>query len=143
MASRDKTHDIVAQLYDKHATTIEHIGGVSVDGEGRLVNQGIAVYGNKGATDQHAYVQQLRDGVRNFFVTFVEVEKDRIDGLPTFSVEADVTPGRGKPLKIRVQLVRGWAGRELQERCKRVRNERPRLRARRLRGRSPLRHPAK
>ncbi|WP_371824420.1 transcriptional regulator LdtR [Methylocystis sp. MJC1] len=26
-----EVHDIVAQLYDKHATTIEHIGGVSVD----------------------------------------------------------------------------------------------------------------
>ena len=34
-------------------------------------HQGLAVYGNKGSTDQHAYVQQLRDGVTNFFVTFV------------------------------------------------------------------------
>jgi hypothetical protein len=25
-------------------------------------------------TDQHAYLQQLRDGVLNFFVTFIEVE---------------------------------------------------------------------
>lgn len=40
---------------------------------GEKVNQGIAVYGNKGSTDQHAYVQQLRDGVHNFFVTFLEV----------------------------------------------------------------------
>ena len=37
------------------------------------MNQGIAVYGNKGSTDQHAYVQQLRDGANNFFVTFLEV----------------------------------------------------------------------
>ena len=43
---------------------------------GEIVNQGIAVYGNKGSTDQHAYVQQLRDGVDNFFVTFIEVLKD-------------------------------------------------------------------
>ena len=43
--------------------------------DGQKVNQGIAVYGNKGSTDQHAYVQQLRDGVNNFFVTFVEVRK--------------------------------------------------------------------
>src|SRR3989442_11113653 len=28
--------------------------------DGKEVNQGIAVYGNKGSTDQHAYVQQLR-----------------------------------------------------------------------------------
>ncbi|HJN74507.1 MAG TPA: glucose-6-phosphate isomerase [Myxococcota bacterium] len=33
--------------------------------------QGITVYGNKGSTDQHAYVQQLRDGPDDFFATFV------------------------------------------------------------------------
>jgi glucose-6-phosphate isomerase len=42
-----------------------------------VVNQGLTVYGNKGSTDQHAYVQQLREGVANFFVTFIEVLKDR------------------------------------------------------------------
>lgn len=41
--------------------------------KGERVDQGIAVYGNKGSTDQHAYVQQLRDGVNNFFVTFIRV----------------------------------------------------------------------
>lgn len=41
-----------------------------------LVHQGIAVYGNKGSTDQHSYVQQLLDGPNNFFVTFIEVLKD-------------------------------------------------------------------
>lgn len=41
------------------------------------VNQGIAVYGNKGSTDQHSYVQQLLEGPNNFFVTFIEVLKDR------------------------------------------------------------------
>ena len=46
---------------------------------GEIVHQGIAVYGNKGSTDQHSYVQQLRDGVLNFFVTFVEVRNDRRD----------------------------------------------------------------
>jgi glucose-6-phosphate isomerase len=45
--------------------------------DGTVVHQGIAVYGNKGSTDQHAYVQQLRDGVANFFVTFLEVRKGR------------------------------------------------------------------
>ena len=47
--------------------------GKELDLDGKAVNQGIAVYGNKGSTDQHAYVQQLRDGVNNFFVTFIEV----------------------------------------------------------------------
>ena len=51
--------------------------GKELDLQGRVVNQGIAVYGNKGSTDQHAYVQQLRDGVNNFFVTFIEVLRDR------------------------------------------------------------------
>ena len=50
--------------------------GKELDLDGKEVNQGIAVYGNKGSTDQHAYVQQLRDGVHNFFVTFIEVRQD-------------------------------------------------------------------
>lgn len=58
---------------------------------GRLVNQGITVYGNKGSTDQHAYIQQLRDGRNDFFVTFIEVLQDR-DG-EEFYVENDVTSG--------------------------------------------------
>src|SRR4029077_2510838 len=65
--------------------------GKEKDLAGNVVHQGIAVYGNKGSTDQHAYVQQLRDGVPNFFVTFVEVEKDR--GAERFEVEPGVTSG--------------------------------------------------
>lgn len=52
--------------------------GKEKDLDGNVVNQGIAVYGNKGSTDQHAYVQQLRDGVNNFFATFIEVRRGRI-----------------------------------------------------------------
>jgi glucose-6-phosphate isomerase len=51
--------------------------GKEKDLDGNVVYQGIAVYGNKGSTDQHAYVQQLREGVPSFFVTFIEVLKDR------------------------------------------------------------------
>ncbi len=51
--------------------------GKEKDLSGSTVHQGIAVYGNKGSTDQHAFVQQLREGVPNFFVTFIEVLKDR------------------------------------------------------------------
>ena len=65
--------------------------GKERDVTGKAVNQGIAVYGNKGSTDQHAYVQQLRDGVLNFFVTFVEVDKDSEDA--GFEVEPGVTAG--------------------------------------------------
>lgn len=52
--------------------------GKEKDLDGNIVHQGIAVYGNKGSTDQHAYVQQLREGVSNFFATFIEVRKGRI-----------------------------------------------------------------
>jgi glucose-6-phosphate isomerase len=65
--------------------------GKEKDRAGKIVHQGIAVYGNKGSTDQHAYVQQLRDGVPNFFVTFIEVEKDRAE--PPVEVEEGVTSG--------------------------------------------------
>lgn len=63
--------------------------GKAEDLDGNLVNQGLAVYGNKGSTDQHAYVQQLRDGLHNFFATFIEVRKGRshlsttVDGVNT------------------------------------------------------------
>ena len=40
--------------------------GKELDRQGNVVNQGIAVYGNKGSTDQHAYVQQLRDGRHDY-----------------------------------------------------------------------------
>jgi glucose-6-phosphate isomerase len=58
--------------------------------DGRRVEQGIAVYGNKGSTDQHAFVQQLRDGVNNFFVTFVRVLES---GGKPLEVEPSVTAG--------------------------------------------------
>jgi glucose-6-phosphate isomerase len=66
--------------------------GKEHDLKGHVVNQGIAVYGNKGSTDQHAYVQQLRDGVNNFFVTFIEVLKDR-DAKTSLEVEPGITAG--------------------------------------------------
>ena len=47
--------------------------GKEKDISGQIVHQGISVYGNKGSTDQHAYVQQLREGISNFFAIFVEV----------------------------------------------------------------------
>ncbi|MDR0901190.1 MAG: glucose-6-phosphate isomerase [Opitutaceae bacterium] len=65
--------------------------GKELDLQGNVVNQGIAVYGNKGSTDQHAYVQQLREGVNNFFVTFIEVLKDR--PAASLEVEPGVTSG--------------------------------------------------
>src|SRR5439155_5487771 len=37
--------------------------GKQLDLGGNVVNQGIMVLGNKGSTDQHSYIQQLRDGL--------------------------------------------------------------------------------
>ena len=65
--------------------------GKEKDLNGKVVNQGIAVYGNKGSSDQHAYVQQLREGVNNFFATFIEILHDR-DAKST-GVEPGVTSG--------------------------------------------------
>jgi glucose-6-phosphate isomerase len=65
--------------------------GKERDLDGNVVHQGIAVYGNKGSTDQHAYVQQLREGVPNFFATFIEVLKDR-EGA-SIDVDPGVTTG--------------------------------------------------
>lgn len=65
--------------------------GKQFDLSGNEVYQGIAVYGNKGSTDQHAYVQQLREGVPNFFLTFIEVLKDR-EGS-SIEVEPGITSG--------------------------------------------------
>lgn len=65
--------------------------GKKLDLEGNTVHQGIVVYGNKGSTDQHAYVQQLREGPDNFFLTFIEVAADR--NGPSPAMEPDVTAG--------------------------------------------------
>jgi glucose-6-phosphate isomerase len=65
--------------------------GKRLDRQGATVHQGLSVYGNKGSTDQHAYVQQLRDGLHNFFVVFVRVLRDRHGA--DLMVEDGVTSG--------------------------------------------------
>lgn len=64
--------------------------GKQLDLKGNRVDQGLAVYGNKGSTDQHAYVQQLREGVPNFFAVFIRVLED---GGTTREVEPGATAG--------------------------------------------------
>lgn len=65
--------------------------GKELDLSGKVVNQGISVFGNKGSTDQHSYIQQLRDGINNFFLTFLEVLTD--EDCPPVMVEDNVTSG--------------------------------------------------
>ena len=62
-----------------------------MDRDGNVVRQGLTVYGNKGSTDQHAYVQQLRDGPDNFFATFISIDLDRAQ--QSIFVDADTTTG--------------------------------------------------
>lgn len=66
--------------------------GKALDLDGNRVDQGIAVYGNKGSTDQHAYIQQLRDGLNNFFATFIEIREPRPANALTVA-EGDITSG--------------------------------------------------
>lgn len=56
---------------------------------GKEVFQGLTVYGNKGSTDQHAFVQQLREGPDDFFVTFITSLAERA----TPEVEPGVSSG--------------------------------------------------
>ncbi len=52
--------------------------GKRLDRAGNEVHQGLAVYGNKGSTDQHAFVQQLRDGRNDALTLFVQVLGDGV-----------------------------------------------------------------
>jgi glucose-6-phosphate isomerase len=63
--------------------------GKAVDRDFQLVEQGLTVYGNKGGTDAHAYVQQLQDGRNDFFITFVEVLED----AEQYDMETGLTMG--------------------------------------------------
>lgn len=65
--------------------------GKERDFNGNVVNQGITVLGNKGATDQHSYIQQLRDGLNDFFVTFIEILND--GQYSNLTVEPNITSG--------------------------------------------------
>jgi glucose-6-phosphate isomerase len=65
--------------------------GKEFDFNKRVVNQGIIVLGNKGSTDQHSYIQQLRCGVNIFFVTFIEIMNDGPNS--EMVVESKVTSG--------------------------------------------------
>ena len=65
--------------------------GKEKDLAGKTVHQGLSVYGNKGSTDQHAFVQQLREGPADFFVTFIEVLKERKKA--GIEVEPGITSG--------------------------------------------------
>lgn len=53
--------------------------GKEKDLDGNVVHQGLNVFGNKGGTDAHAFIQQLNDGRDDFFATFIEPLKDALN----------------------------------------------------------------
>ena len=61
--------------------------GKELDLDGTVVHQGLNVFGNKGGTDAHAFIQQLNDGRNDFFITFIEVLRDR--------AKVNIAPGIG------------------------------------------------
>lgn len=63
--------------------------GKEFDLDGKVVNQGLNVFGNKGGTDAHAFIQQLNDGRDDFFATFIEVLRD----AETIEIADGVTMG--------------------------------------------------
>jgi len=65
--------------------------GKRLDRDGARVHEGFSVYGNKGSTDQHALVQQLRDGPNDFLAMLIGVLGDR--GGSSIHVDQDVTSG--------------------------------------------------
>lgn len=65
--------------------------GKELDLDGKPVHQGLAVYGNKGSSDQHSYVQQLVAGSDKMFVSFVSALNDRNGKSP--KLDCDSTAG--------------------------------------------------
>lgn len=63
--------------------------GKAHDRQGNRVEQGIAVYGNKGSTDQHSFVQQLRDGRNDFMAVLIDVLGDGAGSLEPVEGEAN------------------------------------------------------
>lgn len=63
--------------------------GKEFDLDGNAVYQGLNVFGNKGGTDAHAFIQQLNDGRDDFFATFIELMKD----ADTLKITDDINMG--------------------------------------------------
>lgn len=55
--------------------------GKEYDENNKIVNEGISVYGNKGSSDQHSYMQQILEGRNDSFVFFIEVLKNNINKI--------------------------------------------------------------
>jgi len=63
---------VVLPYCDRLATLSKYLQQLIMESLGKN-GKGITVFGNKGSTDQHSYVQQLREGYADFFATFIRV----------------------------------------------------------------------
>jgi glucose-6-phosphate isomerase len=80
---RGDKHLVVMPYRDRLSTFARYLQqllmesvGKGVDRDGRPILQGLTVLGNKGSTDQHAIVQQLREGRDDFIALLVQCLDD-------------------------------------------------------------------
>lgn len=87
---RGLTHMVMLPYSDRLALLSSYLQQLIMESLGKD-RQGLTVFGNKGSTDQHSYVQQLRDGRPDFFAAFVRILKPRSSGSANVEVEDGVT----------------------------------------------------
>ncbi len=81
---------VVLPYCDRLATLSKYLQQLIMESLGKN-GKGITVFGNKGSTDQHSYVQQLREGYPDFFATFIRVVDAGVDY--ELDAETGVTAG--------------------------------------------------
>lgn len=81
---------VVLPYCDRLATLSKYLQQLIMESLGKN-GKGITVFGNKGSTDQHSYVQQLREGYADFFATFIRVVDPGVDYV--LDAETGVTAG--------------------------------------------------
>jgi glucose-6-phosphate isomerase len=86
----EKRQLVVLPYKDKLELFPKYLQQLIMESVGKT-GEGIAVYGNKGSSDQHSYLQQLMDGPDNFTVHFINVKnyKQRAKVLPNGNYMAD------------------------------------------------------
>jgi glucose-6-phosphate isomerase len=87
---RGLSHMVVLPYSDRLALLSSYLQQLIMESLGKE-GQGLTVFGNKGSTDQHSYVQQLRDGRADFFVAFIRVLCPQAAGPAMVEVEDGVT----------------------------------------------------
>lgn len=72
ISRRGLAHMVVLPYADRLSLLASYLQQLVMESLGKN-GQGLSVFGNKGSTDQHSYIQQLRDGRADFFAAFVRV----------------------------------------------------------------------